>query len=106
MALQRLNSSYMDPGNRERVMNFPEYHYYPLSLMGAPFLLEKIFALYRRTLLGAIKDPTAVLVAISITAIEEAIARSTMVLRDTWLNKILGRPEMTDAQVAMQRKIW
>ena len=84
----------------------PKLHYHVLGSLGSLFLLETVFVMYRRTMFGAIRDPRAVVVAVVITALEEAFARSTMVYRDTFLAKILGRPELSGAELTVQRKIW
>ena len=57
-------------------------------------------------MLGAMQDPTAIVLAIVLTALEEAILRSTMVARDTYFRELLGLPELSDAELSYQRKIW
>ena len=78
MTFQRLARS----DNKEHgklALNDPKRHYLALSDMNTAFLLEHIFVFVRRALIGAMSDPTAILLAIVTTAIEEAILRSTMV---------------------------
>ena len=57
-------------------------------------------------MLGAMRDARVVVAAIVLTALEEALARSTMVYRDTVLAKFLGQPELSATELVLQRKIW
>ena len=84
----------------------PKLHYHVLGRLGSSFVLETFMVMFRRTMLGAIRDPRVVVAAIVITALEEALARSTMVYRDTLLAKLLGKPEPSAAELTLQRKIW
>ena len=106
MTIQRLSPPYHGTEERELAMNDPRRHYYPLTKLGGAFLIESTFVMFRRSLLGAMRDPAAVIFAVVFSALEEAIMRSTMVYRDTFFRKLLGRPKMTDAELAMQRKTW
>ena len=106
MSTQRVVPPYYSLQHLEMAKNDPKRHYYPLTKLGGAFLLENIFIMFRRSLLGAMRDPNAVIFAIVLTALEEAILRSSMVFRDTYFRKLLGRPKMTDAELALQRKTW
>ena len=68
--------------------------------------MESLFVMYRRSMLGVMHDPTAIVVAVVLTALEEAFLRSTMVYRDNLFRKLMGLPERSDAELAYQRKIW
>ena len=57
-------------------------------------------------MLGAIRNPSVAITACVLTSFEEAILRSTMVYRDTFFAKLLGKPEPTAAEVIMRRKLW
>ena len=62
--------------------------------------------MYRRTMLGAMQDPTAIVLAIVLTALEEAILRSTMIERDTLFREFLGMRDLSDAELSYQRDKW
>ena len=69
-------------------------------------MLEFMFVMFRRSMLGAIRDPSAVVLAVLITAVEEAVLRSSMVYRDLFIRKVLGLAEMSDAELQFQRRMW
>ena len=77
MTMTRLNTHQA----HELALNDTKRHYFALSMMGGAFALEHIFVMYRRCMLGSMRDPSAVVLAIVLTALEEAILRSTMVYR-------------------------
>ena len=105
MTFQRLNPSY-GPGNLELALNDPKRHYFAMSAMNSAFLLEQIFVMVRRAMMMGIQDPTAIVLAIVCTALEEAILRSTMVMRDIFFRRLLGKPEMSDAELLYLRRTW
>ena len=84
----------------------PKLHYHLLAKVSVTFLLEAVFVMYRRIMLGAIRNPSVAVAACIFTALEEALFRSTMVYRDTFIAKLLSKPEPTAAEVIVQRKIW
>ena len=84
----------------------PKMHYHALVQMNEAFLLENIFVLYRRTMIGAMTDPTAIILAVVLTALEEAILRSTVVHRDIVFRRFLSLPELNDTEILIQRKTW
>ena len=106
MTAQRLRPPYINAQHYEIALKDERRHYYPLTKLGSAFMLEQIFTLYRRAMIGIIRDPSAVVLAVAFTALEEAIIRSTMVIRDTWVSRLLGYPEKGDEELAMQRKSW
>ena len=81
-------------------------HYHTLDRLQVTFLLEMLFGMYRRMMIGAIADPSAQVVAIVLTALEEAILRSTMVLRDTFFAALRDGRKMTDPELELQRRVW
>ena len=62
--------------------------------------------MYRRMMVGSIVDPTAQVVAIVLTALEEAVLRSTMVARDTYVAKLRDGRDMTGPELEQQRRVW
>ena len=57
-------------------------------------------------MLGVMRDPSAIVLAIVLTALEEAIMRTTMVYRDNFFRKLMGKPEPSDAEHLYLRKTW
>ena len=57
-------------------------------------------------MVGGIRNPQVQAMSIILTAVEEAFLRATLVSRDTALARWLGRPEMSDAELSYQRKVW
>ena len=78
MTMSRLNNTRQA---HELAVNDPKRNYFALVVMSGSFALEHIFVMYRRCMLGSMRDPSAVVLAIVLTALEEAILRSTMVYR-------------------------
>ena len=82
MSMSRLHQSKaFSAEDRKLMMNDPKRHYFALVNMNSPFMLENIFVMYRRCMLGAMRDPSAIILAVVLTAVEEAILRSTLVHR-------------------------
>ena len=88
------------------VLKDPKLHYHLLARLQTAFLLEGVFVMHRRIMLGAIRNPSVAVAACIFTALEEALLRSTMVYRDTFIANFLGKPEPTAAEVIVQRKLW
>ena len=105
LTFQRLKSSFTEE-ERALVCNDPNMHYHVLEQLNSTFLLEQIFGMYRRMMIGAIVDARFQIIAIVLTAIEEAILRSTMVFRDTLFAKLSYGKDWTDAELANQRRVW
>ena len=103
--VQRINPP-LNAEAREMLLKEPKLHYHNLRCLNSAFGLEVVFVMYRRIMLGAIRNPSVAVAACIFTALEEALFRSTMVYRDTFIAKLLGKPEPTAAEVIVQRKIW
>ena len=88
------------------VLKDPNMHYHLLARLNSAFLLEAMFVMYRRIMLGGIRNPSVAVAACIFTALEEALFRSTMVYRDTFICELLGKSEPTAAEVIVQRKLW
>ena len=76
------------------ITNDPKMHYHALAEMNAAYLLEFVFVMYRRQMLGCMTNPTFTILAVVTTALEEALMRSTMVHRDTFVRWLQGQPEL------------
>ena len=96
-----------DKKELEVIINNPDMHYHALGNMGTAFYLETVLVMQRRSMLGCMIDPTATIVAIVLTALEEAILRSTMVYRDQFFDKLTGRRKPTEAELRHKvRVVW
>ena len=68
--------------------------------------METIMVMERRILLGSIRDPQAQVSAIVLNGLEEALLRSTMVQRDTFIAGLLGRRALAGVDLTTQRNRW
>ena len=80
MTTNRITKRFSDE-QLKLVIDNPKRHYFAMQAMNSAFVLEHIFVMYRRCMLGAMRDPSAIMFAIVLTALEEAVLRSTMVYR-------------------------
>ena len=103
--MQRIKPN-IAPDDFPILLKDPRRHYLLLEKMSLSFLVETTLVMYRRGMLGAIRNPTVAVTACILTSFEEALLRSTMVYRDTFFAKLLGKPEPSVAEVVVQRKIW
>ena len=82
----------------KKYQNDPNREYHALRSIAVASVTEEALVLYRRMMLGAMLDPTAAVLAIIVTGLEEACVRSTMVYRDElwdWLtNRQPTQPEL------------
>ena len=99
MTIQRLSAKGFDKEDLSTVANDPKYHYHALRSMHTSFILEFVFVMYRRQMLGCMVDPTANILAVVVTALEEAIMRSTMVQRDNFFRWLQGLPELKGTEL-------
>ena len=81
-------------------------HYHVLDKLSGALLLETLFGMYRRMMIGAIVDPRTHVIAIVLTALEETVLRSTMVFRDTLVAKLRDGRDMTSSELEQQRRVW
>ena len=81
------------------VTSDPKMYYHALKEMNAAFLLESVFVMYRRQMLGCMTNPTFSMLAVVTTALEEALLRSTMVQRDNFFRWFQGLPELEGLQL-------
>ena len=101
MTVQRLRKGF----NKEQldlVIKDPKMHYHVLRPLNSAFFLENIMVTYRRMMLGCMIDPQATILAVILTALEEAALRSTMVYRDNFFNWLQGLPELSGAELEHQ----
>ena len=85
--------------------NDPDREYYALRSMATAYLLEEVMIMQRRMMLGAMRDPTASVLTIVVTGLEEAVVRCTMVYRDEFWDWITGKPESTESEIKTKRLV-
>ena len=57
-------------------------------------------------MLGVIKDPAMVVLALIVTGLEEAIMRCTIVHRDNLMRWVQGFKQQSAEELALEREIW
>ncbi len=83
--------------------------HYCFACMTGAFLVEFIFITFKRTMLGCIANPVIGITAVVVTSIFEAVTRSTMVMRDKYVQRVTKDEEeeqLFEHEVAFQRRIW
>ena len=85
--------------------NDPDREYWALKSIGNSSSVEDILVMQRRMMLGAMRDPTATVLTIVVTGLEEALVRCTMVYRDEFWDWITGRPEPTESEIKVKRLV-
>ena len=85
--------------------NDPDREYYALKSLTTPSFLEEIMVMQRRMMLGGMRDPTATVLTIVVTGVEEALVRCTMVYRDELWDWITSRPKPTESEIRAKRLV-
>ena len=88
------------------VVKDSKMHYHGLVSMGGAYGLEHTLVMYRRVMIGCMVDTAASILAVVLTAVEEAILRSTMVYRDNFFARLQGLPEPTEAELEHKVGVW
>ena len=83
--------------------NDPDSEYWALRCIAVPSLLEEVMVMQRRMMLGAMRDPTASVLTIVVTGLEEALVRCTMVYRDELWDWITSKPKPTESEIKAKR---
>ena len=102
LTVQRQNSSY---GYCKKFKNDPDREYWALRSIATPSMLEEMMIMQRRMMLGAMRDPTASVLVVVVTGLEEALVRCTMVYRDDLWDWITGKTEPTEAEIKTKRLV-
>ena len=93
-------------GNELKVIgNDQDREYWALRTIASTAQLEEIMVMQRRFMLGGMRDPTASVLTIVVTGLEEAVFRCTMVDRDELWDWITSRPEPTEAEIKCKRLV-
>ena len=90
---------------KEKFKDDPDREYWALISIANPSFLEELMVVQRRMMLGGMRDPTAAVLTIIVTGLEEALVRCTMVHRDEFWDWITGRPESTESDVKARRLV-
>ena len=85
--------------------NDPDREYYALKSLTTPSILEEIMVMQRRMMLGAMRDPTASVLTIVVTGLEEALVRCTMVYRDEFWDWVTGKTGPTESEIKTKRLV-
>ena len=93
-------------GNRfKKFHNDPNREYYALQSITNPSNLEEVMVMQRRMMLGGMRDPSATVLTIVVTGVEEALVRCTMVYRDELWDWITSRPKPTESEIRAKRLV-
>ena len=93
-------------GNRfKKFHNDPNREYYALQSITNPSNLEEVMVMQRRMMLGGMRDPSATVLTIVVTGVEEALVRCTMVYRDELWDWITNRPKPTESEIRAKRLV-
>ena len=101
LTVQRQISS----NNIKKFENDPDREYHALRSLATSTLLEEVMVMQRRMMLGAMRDPTACVLSIVVTGLEEAVVRCTMVYRDEFWDWITGKTEPTESEIKTKRLV-
>ena len=101
LTVQRQISS----NDNKKFENDPDREYWALKSIATVSLLEEIMVMQRRMMLGGMRDPTATVLTIIVTGVEEALVRCTMVYRDELWDWITSRPKPTEAEIRAKRLV-
>ena len=92
-------------GHCKKFENDPDREYWALKSISNPSAVENWLVMQRRMMLGAMRDPTATVLTIVVTGLEEALVRCTMVYRDEFWDWITSKPEPTEAEIKTKRLV-
>ena len=84
------------PMAKKHLMHDPKFKHHALQSIAGASLFEEMLVLQRRMMLGGMRDPTATLLSIVVTGLEEAIVRCTMVYRDELWDWFTSQPEPSE----------
>ena len=101
LTVQRQISS----NDNKKFENDPDREYWALKMISPSSALEDIMVMQRRMMLGAMRDPTASVLTIVVTGLEEALVRCTMVYRDELWDWFTGKPEPTESEIKAKRLV-
>ena len=85
--------------------NDPDREYWALRSIAMNSMLEEMMVMYRRMMLGAMRNPTASVLTVVVTGLEEALVRCTMVYRDEFWDWIIGKSEPTESEIKSKRLV-
>ena len=83
----------------------PDREYWALKFIFIPSVLEELMVMQRRMMVGAMRDPTASVLTIVVTGLEEALVRCTMVYRDELWDWVTNKSEPTESYIKAKRLV-
>ena len=75
---------------------------WPLNALAKTSMLEEVMVMQRRMMLGGMQDPTAAVLTIIVTGLEEALVRCTMADRDDLWEWVTGSPKLTESETEIK----
>ena len=85
--------------------NDPDREYWALKSIANTSFLEEMMVMQRRMMLGAMRDPTASVLTVVVTGLEEAVVRCTMVYRDDLCDWITGKSDSNESDIKTKRMV-
>ena len=85
--------------------NDPDREYWALRSIATTSFLEETMVMQRRMMLGGMQNPTATVLTIVVTGLEEALVRCTMVYRDDFWDWITSKAEPTESEIKTKRLV-
>ena len=70
----------------------------PFNYQFLSCVIESMLVFARRCMMQSIGDKRLTIIAIVVTAVEEALLRATLVQRDLWFRRVRGQRSLTDAE--------
>ena len=89
----------------KKFQNDPDREYWALRSIANSIVLEETMVMQRRMMLGAMRDPTASVITVVVTGLEEALVRCTMVYRDEFWDWITGKSEPSESKIKRRRLV-
>ena len=88
-----------------KLENDPDREYWALRWITSASSLEEMMVMQRRMMLGAMRDPTASVLTVVVTGLEEALVRCTMVYRDEFWDWVTGKTGPTESEIKTKRLV-
>ena len=83
----------------------PNREYHALNSIYASSTLEEIMIVQRRMMLGGMRHPSATVLTIIFTGVEETLVRCTMMYRDEFWDRIAGGTKSVDSSIEAKRLV-
>ena len=90
---------------KKKFENDPDREYWALRSLTTSSFLEEMMVMQRRMMLGGMRDPSATVLTIVVTGLEECLVRCTMVYRDELWDWITGKLASTESEIKTKRLV-